>query len=79
MLPSLIPNARIMAFGYNSIWFGDDAVQLPLASAADNLLSALRSKRRVLKNTLLPTSAILTIFRNAQIDHSFSSVTVLVV
>ncbi|KAF4635759.1 hypothetical protein G7Y89_g2352 [Cudoniella acicularis] len=46
MLPSLIPNARIMAFGYNSIWFGEDAVQLPLASAADNLLSALRSKRK---------------------------------
>ncbi|KAI1453137.1 hypothetical protein F4805DRAFT_387349 [Annulohypoxylon moriforme] len=45
MLPDAIPNARIMAFGYASNWFGDGAVKLTLDGVARELLMALGSAR----------------------------------
>ncbi|KAI0882946.1 uncharacterized protein GGS22DRAFT_169128 [Annulohypoxylon maeteangense] len=45
MLPAAIPNARIMAFGYASYWFGDEAVKLTLDGVARKLLMALGSAR----------------------------------
>ncbi|KAH6886788.1 putative kinesin [Thelonectria olida] len=45
MLPKVLPHARIMAFGYNSVWFGKNAVKETLDGVAGKLLAALRSKR----------------------------------
>ncbi|OHW95943.1 hypothetical protein CSPAE12_05519 [Colletotrichum incanum] len=45
MLPSSLPTARIMVFGYNSIWFGKDAVRQSLDSLANKLLRELMRKR----------------------------------
>lgn len=45
MLPAAIPKARIMAYGYESYWFGDDAVRQSLDSVASDLLDALGEER----------------------------------
>ncbi|KAK7423679.1 hypothetical protein QQX98_000869 [Neonectria punicea] len=45
MLPAALPNARIMAFGYNSVWFGDDAVKQSVESVANKLLEELSKNR----------------------------------
>lgn len=47
MLPKDIPEARIMTFNYNSVWFGDNAVKQSLESVATKLLRALLAKRKV--------------------------------
>ncbi len=46
MLPKTIPNARILRFGYNSRWFGEDAVKARLQSIAKSLLAYLREERK---------------------------------
>jgi len=45
MLPKALPKARIMRFGYNSIWFGDQAVKNRLANLANELLTDLKYER----------------------------------
>ncbi|KAG9228113.1 hypothetical protein BJ875DRAFT_351116, partial [Amylocarpus encephaloides] len=46
MLPSEIPSARIMRFGYMSQWYGDDAIRQRPGTIADQLLWALKRTRR---------------------------------
>jgi hypothetical protein len=47
MLPAVVPNARIMQYGYMSQWFGDDAIRQKASTVADRLLRALKRERRV--------------------------------
>jgi hypothetical protein len=47
MLPAALPRARIMAFGYNSVWFGPDPVKQSLDGVASKLLGALVRGRKV--------------------------------
>ncbi len=46
MLPAALPKARIMAFGYKSYWFGDDAVRQSIDAVSGQLLTALDDKRK---------------------------------
>ncbi|KPM38862.1 hypothetical protein AK830_g7714 [Neonectria ditissima] len=45
MLPAALPNARIMAFGYNSLWFGEHAVRQTVEGIATALLVELSDMR----------------------------------
>ncbi|CAG7561103.1 unnamed protein product [Fusarium equiseti] len=45
MLPQELPSARIMAFAYNSVWYGDDAVKQSLEGVANSLLLQLGEQR----------------------------------
>jgi hypothetical protein len=47
MLPLAIPNARIMRYGYESAWFGHEAMQTRVSAVARRLLISLRRERRV--------------------------------
>ena len=47
MLPAIAPNARIMRYGYESNWFGKDAIQTRVSNVAERLLSALKRYREV--------------------------------
>ncbi|KAG9657517.1 hypothetical protein KCV03_g10180, partial [Aureobasidium melanogenum] len=46
MLPKVVPNARIMRYGYKSMWFGQDAIKQNSSRVAHRLLIALRRKRQ---------------------------------
>jgi hypothetical protein len=48
MLPAVAPNARIMRYGYQSQWFGKEAMHQSVSTVAERLLRALKRKRRVL-------------------------------
>ena len=48
MLPAVVPNARIMRYGYESQWFGPEAIQQNTTSVANRCLIALQRERRVL-------------------------------
>ncbi|KAJ4382592.1 hypothetical protein N0V86_001814 [Didymella sp. IMI 355093] len=48
MLPAVAPNARIMRYGYESQWFGKEAMQQSASIVADRLLRALKRKRKAL-------------------------------
>jgi len=47
MLPSVAPNARVLRYGYESGWFGDNAIRQKASTVADRLLLALRRDREV--------------------------------
>jgi hypothetical protein len=47
MLPKSTPEARIMRFGYDSLWFGEEPIRTTLSTIADNLLRALQREREV--------------------------------
>lgn len=47
MLPSDLPNARIMGFGYHSVWYGESPVRKSLSGVANSLVKALVHERRV--------------------------------
>jgi hypothetical protein len=47
MLPSAVPNARIMRFSYESRWFGEHAVKQRLTAVAERLLRSLSWERKV--------------------------------
>lgn len=47
MLPVVAPNARIMRYGYQSQWFGKEAMQQNVSTVAGRLLLQLRRKRKV--------------------------------
>jgi hypothetical protein len=47
MLPAVAPNARIMRYGYQSQWFGDEMMQQSVSSVAERLLINLKQKRKV--------------------------------
>ncbi|KAK4985799.1 hypothetical protein LTR50_005705 [Elasticomyces elasticus] len=48
MLPSVVPNARIMRYGYESRWFGQDAIRQKVCTVANRFLLALQRKRKAL-------------------------------
>ncbi|KAI8213553.1 hypothetical protein K4K52_004602 [Colletotrichum sp. SAR 10_76] len=45
MLPQALPHARILRFGYNSIWYGPEAVKQRLRSIAIGMLDELCDER----------------------------------
>lgn len=45
MLQADVPNARILTFNYDSIWFGNTPVKLTLDGVATNLLDQLQMNR----------------------------------
>lgn len=47
MLPKTLYNARIMTFGYDSRWFGDDPPRQRLSGVARKVLAELKRKRKV--------------------------------
>ena len=47
MLPTVAPNARIMRYGYQSQWFGKEAMQQSASTVAERLLRALKRRREV--------------------------------
>jgi hypothetical protein len=47
MLPAVAPNARIMRYGYQSQWFGNNAVRLDMSALAVRFLFSLRRARQV--------------------------------
>ncbi|RAR00817.1 TPR-like protein [Stemphylium lycopersici] len=48
MLPAVAPNARIMRYGYESQWFGQEAMQQSASTVAERLLRALKRARKTL-------------------------------
>jgi hypothetical protein len=50
MLPSEMPHARILRYGYNSIWFGQMAVKTSVKNVAQALSEAIRSERQAFPN-----------------------------
>lgn len=46
MLPAVVPHARIMRYGYQSEWFGKEAMQQSVSTVADRLLRALKRRRK---------------------------------
>lgn len=47
MLPSIVPTARIMRYGYESRWYGDNPIQQSVESVSSSLLQDLRNERTV--------------------------------
>ena len=47
MLPAIVPNARIMRYGYQSQWVGDEAISQKASTVAQRLLLTLRRARKV--------------------------------
>lgn len=47
MLPKSVPEARIMRFGYDSLWLGKTPVRQKLSTIANKLLLVLSRERRV--------------------------------
>jgi hypothetical protein len=47
MLPAAAPNACIMRYGYQSQWFGKEAMRQKTSAVAQRLLLALQRKRKV--------------------------------
>ena len=47
MLPSIVPDARIMRYGYESQWFGSDAIRQKATTVASRFLLALKRERAV--------------------------------
>jgi hypothetical protein len=57
MLPKIVPNARIMGFGYKSQWFGDKSVDTSIVSVSDTaarLLAELETYWGVCASKLCP-------------------------
>ncbi|KAK7193587.1 NB-ARC and TPR domain protein [Paraphaeosphaeria sporulosa] len=46
LLPAVAPNARIMRYGYESQWFGKEAMQQSVSTVAERLLLNLKRKRK---------------------------------
>ena len=41
MLPRVVPNARILRYGYNAKWFGEDSVKSRIKDMAQSFLYSL--------------------------------------
>ncbi|KAF2801232.1 hypothetical protein K505DRAFT_381015, partial [Melanomma pulvis-pyrius CBS 109.77] len=46
MLPAVAPNARIMRYGYQSQWFGKEAMHQSVSTVAERLLRTLKRRRK---------------------------------
>lgn len=72
MLPAAIKDARIMRYGYQSQWFGKDALEQNASRIAPSLLDALKRKRKVseiLCDAVYYIVFLLTSFRNPSNVH----------
>jgi len=85
-LPAVVPYARIMRYGYNSRWFGEDAIKTKMSDISQTFLFELKHRRKVsppLRNARIPDYAMLStllrceISRRTQAGRLFSSDTVL--
>ena len=47
MLPAVVPQARIMRYGYESQWFGEETISLKASTVAQRLLRGLIRERKV--------------------------------
>lgn len=47
MLPTALPNARIMRYGYMSAWFGEEKVRTRIMEISSKFLHALADAREV--------------------------------
>jgi hypothetical protein len=47
MLPKVVPEARIMRFGYDSLWLGKEPIRTKLSTIANKLLLVLGRERAV--------------------------------
>lgn len=47
MLPAVVPLARIMRYGYQSQWFGEETIGLKASTVAQRLLLSLQRERKV--------------------------------
>jgi len=47
MLPRVVPQTRIMRYGYESRWFGEDTISLKASTVAQRLLQGLKRARKV--------------------------------
>lgn len=66
MLPSAIPNARILRFGYDAKWWGEGSVRARIPDLANKLLRGILNEpeRKVsipamCKHTVQPTLTVL--------------------
>jgi hypothetical protein len=53
MLPSVVPKARIMQYGYMSRWFGEEAIRQKTTTVAERLLISLKRARKVICYVML--------------------------
>lgn len=63
MLPAEVKNARIMAFNYDSNWYGGDAVRVRLDNVANDFIDRVRRKRKVTYYTCEYNKLILIVRR----------------
>lgn len=82
MLPAALPRARIMAYNYESYWFGEDAVHTSVDAVSGHLLTALDDKRKASSPQFCSRTRSWRAnqpqtYRNAGTAPSFSSVTAL--
>ena len=47
MLPTVVPQTRIMRYGYESQWFGEESISLKASTVAQRLLRSLNRARKV--------------------------------
>ncbi|RSL38063.1 hypothetical protein CEP53_015212 [Fusarium sp. AF-6] len=45
MLPAVLPRSRIMAFGYDSLWYGDTGTKKSIEGVAKKMLNGLKQAR----------------------------------
>lgn len=85
-LPAVVPHARIMRYGYNSRWFGDNAIKTKMSDISQTFLFELKHYRKAsprLRNARMPYYAMLStllrceISRRTQAGRLFLSDTVL--
>lgn len=57
MLPRVVPQTRIMRYGYQSQWFGEETISLKASTVAQRLLGSLNRQRKVLH--IYPNSILL--------------------
>ena len=47
MLPAVVPQARVIRYGYESQWFGEETISLKASTVAQRLLRSLTRERKV--------------------------------
>jgi len=84
-LPAVFPHSRISRYGYDSRWFGEDAIRTKTSDISQAFLFDLTEHRKVRLcyqeiTRLYPSSSILkrNIFRRTKPDPLFSSGMILV-
>ena len=83
LLPAVVPHARIMRYGYESQWFGENAIKTKTSDISRQLLFDLKEFRKVsvpgVRCVELRPRAYNNYNRKKQTDRSFSLPTVMAV